>query len=106
MAKGDRKYAPLFRVEVIDPVYDVSEGWTYENAYEMFQFRSDARDMKRAFLSRLRHFLKTKGEPTVVGCMKRNLGRGWYYVDEDWECLELCRRSDHCPIYACRRITP
>lgn len=106
MAKGDRKFGPLWRVEVIDAIADGEEGWVYNQMFEMFQFRSDALNMKRTFLARLRHFLKTKGEPTIVGNLKRDLGRGWYYVVDDWECLELCRRSDHCPIYACRRLTP
>ncbi len=105
--KGDRKFAPLFSVHSIDAWADDSEGgWTWNQSYKLFEFRTTALDLKRAFLKRLRKFLKD-GVPTVAGIREHvDLGRGWFYVTDDWDVMELCRRKDCCPIYACIRETP
>lgn len=106
MAKGDRKFAPLFRVVSIDAWSEGEYGWSWNNEYPLFEFRSDALDVKRTFLRRLRKFL-SDGVPTISGLKDYvDLGRGWYYVTDDWEIMELRRRSDDCPCYACIRDTP
>jgi hypothetical protein len=35
-----------------------------------------------------------------------DLGKGWYYVNDEWDYLEICRKADGCPYYACIRETP
>lgn len=104
--KGDRKFAPLFEVVAIDAWAEGEREWTWNNKYLLFKFRSDALDVKRTFLRRLRKFLGN-GVPTISGIREYiDLGRGWYYVTDDWNIIEVRRRSDDCPFYACIRITP
>lgn len=106
MAKGDRKFAPLFKVVSIDAWAEGEAGWTWNDTHTLFEFRSDALDVKRTFLKRLRKFLND-GVPTISGIREHHdLGRGWYYVTDDWEIMELRRRNDDCPCFACIRETP
>ena len=101
---GDRKYAPKFRVVSIDAWAD-GDGWTWNESHTLFTFRSTASDLKRIFLSRLRTFL-ANGVPTIGGLRQYvDLGKGWYYVDDDWDLMELRTRKDHKPCYACIRET-
>ena len=103
MSKGERKFAPLFTVVWIDAWAEGEDGWTWNDTGKMFQFRTNALNLKRAFTSRLRRHLDNMN-PLMYGSTR--LGRGWYYVTDDWNIMELCRRSDGCPMYACIRETP
>lgn len=103
--KGDRKFAPLFSVWQIDAWAEGEGGWTWNDKYRLFEFRTNSLDVKRVFLKRLRRHLADVKTPSGV-VQHFNLGRGWYYVTDDWSIMELCRRKDHCPIYACIRETP
>ena len=103
--KGDRKFAPLFSVWQIDAWAEGEDGWTWNDKYRLFDFRTNSLDVKRVFLKRLRRHLADVKTPSGV-VQHFNLGRGWYYVTDDWHIMELCRRKDHCPIYACIRETP
>ena len=104
--KGDRKYAPLFSVWAIDAWAEGGDGWTWNEKHKMFEFRSDALDIKGAFLRRLRKFLRN-GVPTVSGLLHySDLGRGWYYVTDDWYAMELKKKCNDEPVYACIRETP
>lgn len=104
--KGDRKFAPLFEVVQIDAWAEGEDGWTWNNQYKLFQFRTESLDVKRVFLRRLRNFL-AEGVPTISGIREyADLGRGWYYVDGDWSMLELKKRCNDEPVYACIRLTP
>ena len=98
--KGDRKFAPLFEVRWIDAWADGEGGWEWNESRKLFEFRSEALNLKRTFTNRLRTFIRKS--PFFKG----ELGRGWYYVTNDWDVMELCRRCDGCPFYACIRITP
>lgn len=102
---GDRKFAPKFKVVSIDALaYD--DGWTWNYSHTLFTFRSSAGDLKRTFLARLRTFL-ANGLQTIGGLRQHiNLGKGWFYVDDDWDIMELRARKDHRPFYACIRETP
>ena len=104
--KGDRKFAPLFEVVSIDAWAEGEDGWTWNQKFPMFQFRSNASDLKRAFVTRLRRYLKEKmrnwaGQPAHI-----ELGRGWYYITDDWDIMELKKRCNDEPMYACMRLTP
>ena len=103
--KGDRKFAPLFSVWQIDAWAEGEDGWTWNDKYRLFDFRTNSLDVKRVFLKRLRRHLADVKTPSGV-VQHFNLGRGWYYVTDDWNIMELCRRKYHCPIYACIRETP
>ena len=103
--KGDRKFAPLFSVWMIDACQEGEGVWTWNDKYRLFEFRTNSLDVKRVFLKRLRRHLADVKTPSGV-VQHFNLGRGWYYVTDDWDIMELCRRKDHCPIYACIRETP
>lgn len=96
--KGDRKYAPLFSVWAIDAWAEGEGGWTWNEKHKMFEFRSDALDIRGAFLRRLRKFLRN--------VHYSDLGRGWYYVTDDWDILELRKKCNDEPVYACIRETP
>ena len=96
--KGDRKFAPKFKVVSIDALAD-GDGWTWDDSHTLFTFRSSAGDMKRTFLA--------NGVPTIGGlCQHIDLGRGWFYVDDNLDIMELRARKDHRPFYACIRETP
>lgn len=99
--KGDRKFAPLFKVVGIDALAEGDDCWTWNDSCELFQFRTESLDIKRVFLWRLRKFLGASGMREHV-----NLGRGWYYVTDDWHVMELRKRCNDEPVYACIRITP
>ena len=102
--KGDRKFAPKFKVVSIDAWAD-DVGWTWNDSHMLFTFRSSASDLKRTFLARLRTFL-ANGVPTIGGlCQHIDLGRGWFYVDDNLDIMELRARKDHRPFYACIRET-
>lgn len=106
MAKGDRKYAPLFEVRQIDAAPEGEDGWTWNQSFKLFEFRSSSLDLKRMFLSRLRHYL-SKGVKTPSGIVDRHpLGRGWYYCTDDWDIMEVKSKADHRPWFACIRVTP
>ena len=103
--KGDRKFAPKFKVVLIDALAD-GYGWTWDDSHTLFTFRSSAGDLKRTFLARLRTFL-ANGMQTIGGLPQHiDLGKGWFYVDDDWDIMELRARKDHQPFYACIRETP
>lgn len=104
--KGDRKFAPLFEVIQIDACAEGEDEWTWNNQYKLFQFRTESLDVKRVFLRRLRKFL-AEGVATISGIREyADLGIGWYYVDGDWNMLELKKRCNDEPVYACIRLTP
>jgi hypothetical protein len=106
MAKGDRKFAPLFKVVLIDAWAEGDDGWTWGETYELFSFRTTSLNLKRAFLQRIRCFLY-KGVKTCYGVVGRHsLGRGWYYCTDDWDVMEVRSRADNRPWYACIRETP
>ena len=103
--KGDRKFAPKFKVVSIDAWAD-DVGWTWNESHTLFTFRSSASDLKRTFLARLRTFL-ANGVPTIGGlCQHIDLGKGWFYVYNNLDIMELRARKDHRPFYACIRETP
>ena len=106
MAKGDRKFAPLFSVWQIDAWADGNGGWEWNDKYKLFEFRTDALNLKRAFLSRIRKFLAEYVNPITTLHEFHDLGKGWYYVTDDWDIMELCRKCDGQPWYACIRETP
>lgn len=85
---------PLWRILEIDAWAEPEGGWTWNDAFTLKEFRSDAEDMKRVFLRELK---KLRGRP---------LDRGAFYVSDDFEILEVRRRNDECPIWACQRMTP
>ena len=103
--KGDRKFAPLFSVVCIDAWADGEDGWTWNESRRLFSFRSNSSDMRRTFVARLRHYLRTKLRSATGNLRPVELGRGWYTVTDDWDVMELCNKSDGCPIYACIRET-
>ena len=75
--KGDRKFAPLFSVWQIDACAEGEGGWTWNDKYRMFEFRTHSLDVKRVFLKRLsRHLSNVKKTSGVV--KNFNLGMGWY----------------------------
>ena len=103
--KGDRKFAPKFKVVLIDALAD-GDGWTWNESHTLFTFRSSAGDLKRTCLARLRTCLAS-GVQTIGGLPQHiDLGKGWFYVDDDWDIMELRARKDHQPFYACIRETP
>ena len=80
MAKGDRKFAPLFSVWQIDAWADGNDGWEWNDKHKLFEFRTTSLNLKRAFVYRLRKFL-ANGVPTVSGLIHySNLGRGFARV--------------------------
>lgn len=85
---------PLFRMVEIDAWADPDGGWTWNDAFTLCRFRSNALDMKRVFLKRL---AKLRGHP---------LARGVFRVTDDWRVIEIQRRKDGCPIWALIRLTP
>ena len=104
--KGERKKAPLYKVVQVDAWADGEYGWDWNNEYKLFQFRSNAENLKRAFVTRLRKFL-ADGVPTISGIKEHiDLGRGWYYITNDWDVMELRRRGTDEPVYACIREDP
>lgn len=104
--KGDRKFAPLYQVVQVDAWADGENGWTWNDQYKLFQFRSNSGNLKRTFVTRLRKFL-ADGVQTVSGIKEHfDLGRGWYYVTDDWDVMELRNRWTDKPLYACIRETP
>lgn len=106
MSKGERKFAPLFRVVLVDAWAEGEDSWSWNDTMTLFEFRTEALNVKRTFLSRLRHFLKYRVYTATGLHEKHDLGRGWYYCTDDWDIMEVCSRSDHRPWYACIRITP
>ena len=102
MAKGDRKFAPLFKVVQIDAWAEGEDDWVWNQTFDMFEFRSSSLDLKRMFLSRLRHYL-SKGVKVTGSCP---LGKGWYYCTDYWDMLEVRSKADNRPWFACIRITP
>lgn len=105
MSKGDRKFAPLFSVWQIDAWAEGEDGWTWNDKYKLFEFRTNALDIKRAFLCRLRKHIRNVVKHGGLS-QGSDLGRGWYYVDGDWDILELKKRCNHEPVYACIRESP
>ncbi len=104
--KGDRKFAPLFSVWCIDALAEGETGWSWNDRHHLFEFRTNALDVKRVFLKKLRKFL-SDGVRTIAGFRQHiDLGRGWYYIDGDWDIIELRKRFNHEPVYACIRETP
>ena len=97
--KGDLKFAPLFSVWQIDAWAEGEDGWTWNDKFKLFEFRTNSLDVKRVFLRRLRNY----AEQVDKYC---GLGKGWYYVEGDWDILELKKRCNHEPVYACIRETP
>ena len=101
--KGDKEPAPLYSVWSIDAWADGEGDWTWNDKCKLFEFRSRSLNIKRVFPSKLREFLEN-GVRTIAGMRQYiDLGRGWYYIDGDWDILELCRRSTKEPLYACIR---
>ena len=98
--------APLYTVWQIDAWAEGERSWTWNDKFRLFEFRSHASDIKKAFLRRLRKHLKNMATsiPGMYGSL--DLGRGWYRVDGQDYVLELVRRSDGCPVYACIREDP
>lgn len=104
--KGDLKFAPLFSVWLIDAWAEGEDGWIWNDKHKLFEFRSDALNLKRTFLARLRTYL-ANGVKSASGLRKHiDLGRGWYYVTDDWDIMELRKRCNDEPVYACIRETP
>ena len=64
--KGDRKFAPLFSVWQIDACSEGECGWTWNDKYRMFEFRTNSLDVKRVFLKRLRRHLADVKTPSGV----------------------------------------
>ena len=102
MAKGDRKFAPLFSVWSVDAWPDDERGWVWNEKFKLFEFRTSSLNLKHAFLARLRHYLDKGVRKTGLN----PLGKGWYYVEEDWDFTVINSRSDHRPWFACIRETP
>ena len=100
--KGDRKFAPLFGVWWIDALPEGDNGWVWNDTHKLFEFRTESMNVKRAFLSRLRKFMADpKFLPAGSG-----LGRGWYYVSENDNVLELRKKASDEPVVACIRASP
>lgn len=98
--------APLYEVRYIDAwVDDMEGGWTWNQSFKLFEFRSNASDMKRTFTRKLRECFR-KGVRTFLGVSHPELGKGWYCIDGNYDLMELCARKDGCPLYACIRMTP
>ena len=102
MSKGDRKFAPLFSVWSIDAWAEGWDDWTWNDKFELFEFRTEALDVKRAFLWRLRRYFSDLNSRGIYHGGS-DLGRGWYYVSDEWDFLELRRKSDDKPFYAAIR---
>lgn len=103
--KGDIMFAPLFSVWQIDAWADGESGWTWNDKFRLFEFRTNASDIRRVFVRRLREFL-ANGVNVFGYCQHVDLGKGWYYVTDDWHCIELKKRCNGEPVYACIRETP
>ena len=86
---------PLHRIVEIDARAELEGSWTWDDQFKLEEFRSDAEDMKKVFLRRLK---KLRGRPLDRGAFK--------VVWDDFRIIEIQRRSDSCPIWACIRITP
>ena len=105
--KGDRKFAPWYSVWAIDAWADGENGWTWNDKARMFDFRTNAIDIKRTFLARLRKHLENPRNRGMGIHGGSGLGTGWYSVRwEDDHILELCRKCDVMPVYAAIRETP
>ena len=104
--KGDIMFAPLFSVWQIDAWAEPGGGWSWNDKYKLFDFRTRSLNLKREFTARLRHFLSTYKNPVTMRHEPHELGKGWFYVTDDWDILELCRKCDHQPWYACIRESP
>ena len=98
-------FAPLFSVWQVDAWAEGDVGWTWNDKFKLFEFRTRSLNLKREFPARLRYFLANHKGPA---CVKDyfDLGRGWYYVDGDWDLLEIRSKSDGRPWFACIRETP
>lgn len=103
--KGN-EFSPLFSVWSIDAWAEGDSGWTWNDKSKLFEFRTRASDIKNAFLKRLRKYMENPRNRGLGVHGGSGLGRGWYYVQDDWEILELRRRCDDMPVYACIRETP
>lgn len=104
MSRGDRKFAPLFSVWQIDAWSDGEDMWTWNDKFRLFEFRTDALNLKRAFVARLRKYMRGISSP-YRGYY--DLGRGWYYLYDDFGyCIELRKRCNDEPVYAAIRETP
>ena len=103
MSKSKRPMAS-FCVWQIDAWPEGDGGWTWNDKFSLFSFKSRAGNIKKAFARRLRQYLE-KGGPknfrTSGWYHYSGLGRGWYYLSEDDYCVELRRRGTHEPVYAC-----
>lgn len=89
-----------YQVVMVDAWADEG-GWTWNNSHFLFSFSSKAIDIKRVFLRKLRKFLND-GVQTISGIREHiDLGKGWFYVGDYGDVLELRNRKDHCPCYAC-----
>jgi hypothetical protein len=98
-----RSNAPLFQVVAIN-AWAEPGGWTWNDQNKLFQFRSNANNIKRAFVTRLRRFL-ADGVVTISGMREHiDIGRGWYYLSDDGCVVELRSRKDHEPLYGCYLI--
>lgn len=104
--KGDIMFAPLFSVWQIDAWAEGDGGWSWNDKYKLFEFQSRSLNMKREFTRRLRHFLSCHKNPITGIKEYHDLGKGWFYVTDDWYVMELCRKCDHQPWYACIRESP
>lgn len=103
--KGDIRFAPLFSVWQIDAWPEGEDSWTWNDKFKLFEFRSRSLNLKREFPARLRYFLANHKGPAGIKDYY-DLGKGWYYVNDEWDYLEICRKSDGCPYYACIRESP
>lgn len=103
--KGDIMFAPLFSVWQIDAWPEGEDSWTWNDKFKLFEFRSRSLHMKREFPARLRYFLANHKGPAGTKDYF-NLGIGWYYVDGDWDILEIRSKHDDRPWFACIRETP
>lgn len=103
--KGDIMFAPLFSVWQIDACADPDGGWSWNDKYKLFEFRTRSLNMRREFPARLRYFLSNHKGPAGTKDYF-DLGKGWYFVDGDWDLLEILSKSDGRPWFACIRESP
>lgn len=106
--KGDHKFAPLFSVWQIDAWAEGESGWVWNDKFKLFEFRTTSLNVKQEFLRRLRYYLEKSASERVdpVHGFGNGMGRGWYCCTGDWHVLEVCRKTDGCPCFACIRETP
>ena len=103
--KGDRKFAPLFSVFAIYAWADGDGVWVWNESRRLFSFRSNSSNMRRTFVSRLRSYLANGFDPITGRRKPIILGRGWFKVTDELDVMELCNKSDGCPVYACIQET-